>query len=95
MRFTMEGYGTGPGHQTLNCSFDVSDETVTFGAEAIRFGGRSPVFEPGLIMRGTTDKQAITDNDVSVLLYGLSSAEAVILARKLLEYASHLATAEG
>jgi hypothetical protein len=51
---------------------------------------------PGLVLTGETMKvgDGAQNNDVRLILHGMTAAEAVVLARKVLEYASYLQETE-
>lgn len=94
MEVMIGGYGDGA-FGTLRCTFDLNVNPPQIDESAVStpapyWGGRRGT-EPGLVIRGRTLKVGGgEDNDMRLTLHGLTSNEAVQLARRLLDYALFL-----
>jgi hypothetical protein len=87
----INGYGDGP-FSTLRFNAKIGKEDLLLEPAAVWYGRRKSV--AGVVISSRTDKTAGVDNRVSVTLYEGSSREIVLLAQKMLEYASYVQALE-
>jgi hypothetical protein len=82
----LAGYGDGA-FSTLRCKFDISTETVSLKRQALFY--RGGYADAGLVVTGRTDKvgAGTADGTVRLTLADMSPDEALVLARRLLDYA--------
>lgn len=99
MNVLIHGYGEGA-FETLRFKFDLSAAPPEIDPEAISLRAIPPKRKrrsaSGVVLTGETRKTgpASEDNEVTITLHDLSQSEAVVLARKLLEYVSYLQETE-